>query len=288
MHDNKDRAIPGQQFRPSARQWNRFLGAADAIEALTKRFAEDRNEERASAVDMPAVNATEDTLERFSVVRLTGWVIEPADNEVEATCTPSVLVDVPDSAARCNVGVTTEPIAAGKFGSVRVSGVVACKVEVTIPGVAYASPIDGDATKLRTDRDGAIEIIVREPGSDGTKWALVRLSGAAPVRRFGWYMPTAIAEDITGATPSWVYTLTPLNSFASGSWGASGTTVRARNFAEDQAHYQHGQGFPSGVTGTYLPVEGPVLAWDTGIVEAGVPLWAFDALNPIDPACGGG
>lgn len=234
-------------------------------------------------------NDTGSTLARGAIVMPTGPIFAPSESEDEFYNRFSLAVDVPDADAAGRVGITLGPIEDGKIGKAVFDGLATCLVNVTGVGIIRAREIDGDASKLQTDPDGAIEILWREAGSSGNKVAVVRIGGGlAPATRRPSHLITATTADITGAKPSWVYTLTPVSGFSSGSWSAAGTTVRCRNFAEDQAHYQHGQGFPSGVTGTYLPVSGPVPAWDTGLVEAGVPLWAFDALNPIDPTCGGG
>lgn len=131
--------------------------------------------------------------------------------------------------------------------------------------------------------EAAFDIVYKkalEPGRP--QWPQPSAGAAA----FPGHLITAAAADATGDTPSWVYTLQPITGISSGSWTSSGTTVRARNMAEDQTHYQHGQDLTLS-TGTLTPsaVEGPVAAWDTGLTEAGVALWAFDAPNPMAVAC---
>lgn len=122
--------------------------------------------------------------------------------------------------------------------------------------------------------------------NDGKRWFAFQSGGSGGTAAFPGYLITAATADATGDTPSWVYTLQPITGITSGGWTASGSTVRARNYAEDQNHYQHGQDLTLS-SGTLTPaaVQGPVNAWDTGLTEAAVALWAFDVPNPMTVAC---
>lgn len=286
---NSRRAMPGQRFHPSAGQWNRFLDAADAIEASRRLGASPPILSPRPDVDFAVLNGSGALLDRFSVVAVSAWAISPTANEDEALWDPTLTVVAPTASTGGDVAILLEPIAAGTIGRARFAGVVACLVDVTVDGIKRATSISGDATKLRTSPDGAIEIVVRQSGSDGVKWALVRFGGsaAATAGRPG-HRITAATPVIAGATPQWRYTLQPLAGFASGTWSSSGTSVIAYNLAEDQAAYQHGQPLTTANGATLVPsaVEGPVPAWFSGLYESGSPVWHFDAQNPMDVACG--
>jgi len=119
---------------------------------------------------------------------------------------------------------------------------------------------------------------------DGKRWFAFGSHGSST--GFPGYLITATATDATGSTPSWIYTLQPITGITSGGWTSSGSTVRARNFAEDQNYYMHGQDLTL-ASGTLVPsvVSGPVMAWNTGLTEAGAALWAFDVMNPMTVTC---
>jgi hypothetical protein len=153
--------------------------------------------------------------------------------------------------------------------------------------VASADFQTGSGTALDIDGGGtanAIVLLHEVVTDDGKRYFAFKSPSGTSVNPN--YLITSTATDATGATPSWVYTLTPITGFSSGSWTASGSTVRARNLAEDQTYYQHGQDL-SLASGDLTPavVTGPVQAWYTGLTESSVALYAFDVLNPMTVTC---
>jgi hypothetical protein len=136
-----------------------------------------------SGVDVPVMG----------VIRLSGVAVSPVggkmsdaagDSEQQKSlnsqarsffATPVVVGATP--LAGSDFAVALEPIRNGGVGRCAVGGVFACRVHVINESHGYASPRNGDQTRLASANCGRLKILWKEPGLSGAndafgKWAI--------------------------------------------------------------------------------------------------------------------
>lgn len=285
------RVSPGQPFRPSASAHNRTAIAVERVELWSRTTPPGSLPGFSPPIVFDVKNDSGTDIPLYGVVEPSGTVFTPSDNLVSFQNGPAVVAAVPTAACRGRFGVAITPIEDGRVGQVVFSGCVVCQVEITDPNVNEVAEIVGDVTKLRTAAHGTARIIAREPGTSGTKWALVQLGvGREPGIR---WLPTAASLVGGSDPPQYKYTLRRAASSASGvmSIPSGSETVYAFNDWEDQDDPWHGQSATPGASTELTvagPVEGPVSAEFAGVFDAGdgTPIYRFDVECPVTSGCG--
>jgi hypothetical protein len=284
------RVVAGQRLDGvSADDWNAFIDTAMA--ARQRQPGPERDAVKAGdQTEVFVKNGTASALPRHGVIRLLDPLFGPGDNLEEFVSRPCFTVEVPTAASGGRIGVLPEPIAAGKIGRATVAGVAVCKVEVTDPTARFAAEKPGTAAKLITAAQGPVQILWRESGTSGDKWAVVRIGGGQAASGDPTHLIQSATSIVGAAKPRWRYTLkrattdttTGLVTVDSGA-----LTVIGYNDAEDtggasNANYQHGQALTiNGATITLGPVTGSVPAFWTGLYDgSGVPIYRFNQQNP--------
>lgn len=164
-----------------------------------------------------AKNQTGGDVARWGVMAITGMAIDPTGGTTHQHSfeeLPCVVGGTPttNTTAWC---VAVEPIAAGKIGRAAVSGVVACKLDVTNESDRYAGCKAG-TSGLRTSSSGEALILWKPTGVATNVWGLVRIGHARPIVRgtFDGAWPKSAAKTVTDISASSV-TYQAKNYFAS-------------------------------------------------------------------------
>lgn len=175
------RVSPGSPIKPTAREWNAVLDAAEAhdrarfdsgLPAGVRSFDRDRiRVKNGTNVDMP----------RGLAVKLLNPIVPPSTNLEEFLSNPTLEANTPDANSRGQWAILAEPIPALLYGWAWVAGIHAAQVRVLDHSHLYvdAIPATGSTIHLATDTAGSARIIWRESGT-GTRWALLRLGSPAP------------------------------------------------------------------------------------------------------------
>lgn len=161
---------------------------------------------------------------RWGVLEISGVVFDPSsgsDAEATFTSTPCVTGVTPTDSLKPFV-VAVEPIATGVIGRVAVSGVVQCKLDVTVEAATTAGSKVGATNEMKAG-SGRATILWKESGIGTGKWGLVRMEVGDGAMRFG-EVSTAWNKGAT-ATVTHLYpdgserdptqTFSALNQFAS-------------------------------------------------------------------------
>lgn len=204
--DPLKRVLPGEPFAPSAAAWNAMLDAA-------RRIAESDSSAGPSlaAARSPATvlvkNSTGAALETGHIVGLGSPLYTPTDNLGEFKFRPTIVGAVPTTAShKGKFAICSEQIPDGKIGCAVLIGIAACRVNIVSSTDGYADVRDSDATQLDTAASGAARILWRETGSTGTKWALVRIGGAA-ASGGSTFSARVVSSTVITANKSWKYTI---------------------------------------------------------------------------------
>ena len=281
------RIAPGTPLNGlSSGDWNTFIDSAKAVESI--RRSGSLAPEALPQATLRVKNSTGSDIGIGAVLAIGSPLFGPGDNLTEFRFRSSYAGNVPDASTKGRVAIAVEPIKAGRVGHAAIAGLVVCKVDVTDATTDRASELAGQTDRLVTASNGPIRIVWRESGSSGQKWAAVALALAAPFVRRPSHRIASSTLVISGDTPQWRYTVQPVTSFASGSFGSSGTSLtKVYNLAEDQTDYQHGQSLTlaNGSILTPQAVTGPVHVEPTGLFEGGEEIYTFDMLNPMEVAC---
>lgn len=284
------RVSQGDPFRPSASVLNRTASAVEQVESMGLSSLRGRAPGWRDRDTIIAKNITVTDVPLFGIVSPTATLFTPSDNLLAFQNDRAIKVGVPAATTLGRFGIAIDPIAAGRLGRVAFSGMIVCRVEITDPNVNEVAEIVGDVEKLQTAAHGTARIIAREPGSSGTKWALVQL-GVGRELGIRW-LP--IAASLVGGSdpPQYKYTLQRLASSAGGvvTIPTGSETVYGFNDWEDQLNPWHGQSaYPGASTELSVsgPVTGPLRAEFSGAFDAsdGKPIYRFDAPNPMESAC---
>lgn len=286
----KDRHA-GEPFSPSASEHNELVRA---VRLLMRERGTGTNPAHASAgrVEFSVRNDTEADLDRFGVLDVTEPIFTHADNPDEFWNRVAFKGAEPSATTRGRIAIALGPIADGAIGRAVFAGVVVCKVDVTDANTTFAAEISGDAEKLRTRAEGGIEILWRESGSSGTKWAVVRIGGGSRTAR-GQHVIQSAASVAASSPPRWKYTIKRgVTDAATGlvSTESGAPACYAYDLDEDTSDadsYQHNQSLsPGGGTLTPGPLKGRVDAFYSGVNDAdGTPIYHFSNANPMTVDC---
>lgn len=244
-------------------------------------------------------NDSGEDLERFGVLGIGESFIAPSINASEFARVLAFPGYAPTLDHLGRAGVAIEPIATGQFGRVILAGIVHVRVAMLDESHRAADVSAGDATKLRSAAEGSASLLWIEPLEDredpAVAWCTARI---APV---GVRRVRAIVTGSTEISPNrWRYSWSEAR-FVSGKWEALplGYTEATAGFAYNgiesgnSAGGVQGNGVdvanlpagfsirPVGVNAS-ISLEGPFIDGD------GERFWAFDAVNMVDGACGGG
>jgi hypothetical protein len=191
-----ERFKPGQRGIPAA-SLNRFAAAAEAFEQTRAGNALPPPGATLPAGVVKIKNDSGYAVARFGVLGIDGIQITPTDNLAEFQRAPLLTGDspaVPDHNGQFVVAL--EPIADGKIGRARVSGLTACKVDLDDADHAFADVKAANITKLQSTHRGGARIRYKEASTGSDKWCLVDL-GVPPI------VPAEYWADLDGpSSPS--------------------------------------------------------------------------------------
>jgi hypothetical protein len=181
------RAIPGQPLDLPAAAWNAFIDTTQAFRRQQRgQRPGDPSARDWSPGECVVQNATEDDLDRFAVLGISGPLIDPEDNEdgfAERLAFTGVE-PTEDHEAGAFV-VLQEPVSAGAIGRAVVAGATVCKLDVGDADHLYASAADGNAGSLVSAESGPALILWKQAGTGSGKWAVVRVGVEAERRPEG-------------------------------------------------------------------------------------------------------
>ncbi len=234
----------GDPLSISARDWTDMQRVVDKFRNGGVSFqAPAQQSSMRSPTIVKVLNDTGDPLELCAIVGLGEPVILPADNEIEFIRNIAFEI-VPPTPGRW--GVLQTPVAAGEITTAVVSGVAACRLNVTSEAFSnlFADAVDPDFTGLKvSDAIGNAQVLWRAGGT-GSQWSIVRIGNARcydTLERFqmtsNWFggIATATFINLSGAysEPSGIVE-DPLGIFAdqlvAGNIGLSTRTCEARHF----------------------------------------------------------
>ena len=173
-------------------------------------------------------NDTGATLSIGDVVSLAGLGVDASNYYGEFKREITFALGSVTASTNGKFGVCTQPIEAGAFGPVAVSGVCVCKVDIDDAGHEYANTTDGESY-LTSAADSGDAVIIWQPGSTGVQECLVRIDSVGG-----------------GAGASW-----PLVRLYSGSWKSqySTTTYLLNGYPADcKFTYYNGDASACGIT----------------------------------------
>lgn len=185
MGDPFKKVQRGDPLRISAETFNTMIEAARDYRARQHRTSSDAREHFTDHGVILVKNQSGAARNRFDILGLDAPVISPADNLDEFKSRPAlvgVTPELPTHAGRfC---ILLEPLASGSIGRALVSGVGVARVNVIDPGHRFAEVVHEDPTRLRSAHAGSVEILWKDSGTGGDRWAVVRLGGGELVARF--------------------------------------------------------------------------------------------------------
>lgn len=123
-------------------------------------------------------NDTGAGLDEFSVLRITDWLISPVDRPFEVQDRPAFAGATPNATTNLVV-VTQEPISDGGIGLATLAGHAVVDILVNDSSHEYATPINGDNTKLTSAATGPIRIIKWETSGSTRRAEVLLLNDAA-------------------------------------------------------------------------------------------------------------
>lgn len=186
---SRGRINPGQRLETaiSARAWNRAQDAADVV--LGDRGGQAADGTSLGGLANTVIRVRNDSgfsVPMHGVLMLTTPVVSPAGGDLTKTDQPasqakeflrSLLIrGVTPTANASRFCVLLEPLANGAIGRAAVSGVLACKVKVTLSTTfPYAVTRDNDRTQLVTSACGPVRLLWHETVAGDDKWALALL-----------------------------------------------------------------------------------------------------------------
>ena len=161
----------------SAKTWNRFCDTADLV--LGRQYGTRGGALGQTGYPANIVLIRNDSgadVGRFGVLGISGVDINPtasAEAAAQFAERPVLTGATPTTASYSEqFCVTIEPIADGAIGRAAVSGVFACKVNVTDADHKYADVKNLDATQLASTSCGVCQLLWKESGTGENKWAL--------------------------------------------------------------------------------------------------------------------
>lgn len=119
-------------------------------------------------------NTSGSAVGRHGVLSVVGPLLTPTQNLNEFESSVKLAGYTPSSGTPGKFAITLEPIASGAIGRAVIAGVAIVQVEVT-DSTHTRADTTSVTTKLTSSLTGSAEILWRETGSTGLKWAIVRL-----------------------------------------------------------------------------------------------------------------
>ncbi|MFW6153731.1 MAG: hypothetical protein ACOC95_00775 [Planctomycetota bacterium] len=166
---------PGQKLQIPAQAYNAFIDAA--------QYVRNRQEVGGHNGGMPSVpntvlvrNASISTVQRHSVLGITGVEMDPSSSLPIAYSDPVLTCDAPVEGGEGKFVITDQPIEAGGLGWAYIDGACWAKVIVQTgtEDYEYADPYPGVTAGLVAVTQGTAKILWKAAGT-GLVWAVVRL-----------------------------------------------------------------------------------------------------------------
>jgi len=201
----------GDPIRLAASDWN---NARDAGEAYRRGLLGGLGAGTPSAAVMPTLSILalrdedDDDLDELCPVKLR-WPdgsdpgpVDPADRPLDYQRRTLAYAVSPGSGDEGEaVGITAEPIPAGRAGKVYTTGVVLCTINVTDTAHAFAT-LTNSATKLASAAAGPCRILWKTTASTGDQQCLVLLNAGTDGTSGFW---AEITGNAGGAEPATTY-----------------------------------------------------------------------------------
>lgn len=257
--DPLKRVLPGDPFAPSAAAWNAMLDAARKIASMEAETAGARGT-RPSPSEVLVRNSTGAARDAGDIVGLGAPLFTPADNLSEFRFRPTMIGELPAATHAGRFAVLLESIPAGKIGRAATAGLAVCRISASGSG-DFADVKVGDATQLQLGGAGSARIVWREPGTTGTKWAVVRLAGGSS----GPFVARVVSSTVITAAKSWLYQVRRVTATTGGVFAdvVGAVNESAVNGAENRADapgiYGVGMRPPAGVVMERMPIEPDVV-----------------------------
>ena len=195
----------GDDFKPSASEWNGFVDASDAYK---NRFKTGGLGDPAKGRNMDIIRVKNDSgvaLDNYAGVIVSAPTILPADNEDEFKRQQFWKVKKPTDAAQPFV-ILLQPLATDEFGIAVVSGATVCKVKMTN---ATDTHCDSEAGKTipKSGATGEAEILwvaggVGAATATGEQLAFIRIGGGGGSLGSGQYTGQAF-EMVSDDQAAW-------------------------------------------------------------------------------------
>lgn len=167
-------AKPGDRLRIRAADWNRLVKGIDP-ERGGDGFGTLAAEQQ---VEILVRNDTVTDLVQFSILEITGVLIDYAADAPTFKTQRAVTGEGPTGDTTAPYCVTLEPIAIGKIGRATILGCTPVKVSLSNTAHRYAQPFDYQSLTSSADYGSARILWIEDNfGSVGLKWAFVLLLG---------------------------------------------------------------------------------------------------------------
>jgi hypothetical protein len=167
----------GDPLKIPAAVYSELLDCLAYVRQLRNRSGPARARGRRDNGIIDIRNDTSAAIAEFGILGVAGVVFSPTDSLKSFQNEPLYKGAAPTIASHDgNFAVALEPIAAGKIGQARVSGLVCAQVAVSsgLDWYGFADVTNNDATQLTLLPSGAAQVLYKESGT-GTKWAIVRI-----------------------------------------------------------------------------------------------------------------
>lgn len=170
----------GQKLKIPAGSYNAMI---DAAEYYRKQLHDVGQSSHNSALNNNIVlikNNTGGNINRFSILGIGGSEIDPANENFQNST--AFTGNFPSWANHTNgrFVITTEPIAAGKFGHAYICGISVVLIDVIAETHYCADIIGGNTDNLQSCKLGAAIILYKQAGT-GLKWAVIKFGIVPPV-----------------------------------------------------------------------------------------------------------
>lgn len=244
-----DRSLqPGQPFPYSAAFWNPTIQAAQDYR-LSQSPQPGGNAGRyvsaQRAVEILIRNNTSSTVGRHGILKVSGIVITPTDNELEFRDRPVFLGSAPDSASTHGIVVTLEPIKQNAIGRAIIVGLSVAKVNVTSSTHKFAKPIASNTTNFVSDAAEGFPLIWGVHTGTQPSWCAILL-GSGPAGAETTMVIARALADVVETTSSFSC---KVKATICGTPQTFNTTItvenlRAGNYLtpDDDSAYGHGSG----------------------------------------------
>lgn len=170
--DWRDIVTRGQPFRPTAAKENDTTRVIQEITRNRQR-SDTRNKTELPEGVVYVRNSSDDLVERFGVMSITGVVIDYDTGKTSFLNNFILDCDKPTIQFPGQFVIAFAPIPKNKIGPAWAFGVCPTQINMQSADDLYADILDGDSTQLNSGSSGAAQILYNQPGT-GTKWALVR------------------------------------------------------------------------------------------------------------------